>query len=122
MIPRSVGWCIALGGGSALDTLGSQAFTGGSRSTDLAVHFQRCVVLLWILLIPVGVLWAFMEPALLAIKEPPRLCKDVQAILRILIFGAPGYIAFESLKKYLQCQGQLYAEHSSVDLQNMQEL
>ncbi|KAG1823134.1 MATE efflux family protein [Suillus variegatus] len=109
MIPRSVGWCIALGGGSALDTLGSQAFTGGSRSTDLAVHFQRCVVLLWILLIPVGVLWAFMEPALLAIKEPPRLCKDVQAILRILIFGAPGYIAFESLKKYLQCQGIMKA-------------
>lgn len=109
MIPRPVGWCIALGGGSALDTLGSQAFTGGSRSTDLAVHFQRCVVLLWILLIPVGVLWAFMEPALLAIKEPPRLCKDVQAILRILIFGAPGYIAFESLKKYLQCQGIMKA-------------
>ncbi|KAG1857342.1 MOP flippase [Suillus subalutaceus] len=109
MIPRPVGWCIALGGGSALDTLGSQAFTGGSRSTDLSVHFQRCVVLLWILLIPVGVLWAFMEPVLLAIKEPPRLCKDVQDILRILLFGAPGYIAFESLKKYLQCQGIMKA-------------
>ncbi|KAG1860551.1 MATE efflux family protein [Suillus tomentosus] len=109
MLAHVTGWCIALGGGSALDTLGSQAFTGGSRSTDLAVHFQRCVVLLWILLIPVGVLWAFMEPALLAIKEPPRLCKDVQAILRILIFGAPGYIAFESLKKYLQCQGIMKA-------------
>lgn len=109
MIPRPVGWCIALGGGSALDTLGSQAFTGGSHSTDLSVHFQRCVVLLWILLIPVGVLWAFMEPVLLAIKEPPRLCKDVQDILRILLFGAPGYIAFESLKKYLQCQGIMKA-------------
>jgi MATE family multidrug resistance protein len=122
MIPRPVGWCIALGGGSALDTLGSQAFTGGTRSTDLSVHFQRCVVLLWMLLIPVGVLWAFMEPVLLAIKEPPRLCKDVQDILRILLFGAPGYIAFESLKKYLQCQGQSHAEHLSVDLQNIQEL
>ncbi|KAG1812869.1 MATE efflux family protein [Suillus subaureus] len=105
MLAYVTGWCIALGGGSALDTLGSQAFTGGSRSTDLSVHFQRCVVLLWILLIPVGVLWVFMEPVLLAIKEPPRLCKDVQNILRILLFGAPGYIAFESLKKYLQCQG-----------------
>lgn len=109
MIPRHVGWCIALGGGSALDTLGSQAFTGGSRSTDLSVHFQRCVVLLWVLLIPVGVLWAFIEPVLLAIKEPPRLCKDVQDILRILLFGAPGFIAFESLKKYLQCQGIMKA-------------
>jgi MATE family multidrug resistance protein len=122
MIPRSIGWCIALGGGSALDTIGSQAFTGGSRSSDLSVHFQRCVVLLWILLIPVGVLWTFMEPVLLAIKEPPRLCKDVQDILRILLFGAPGYIAFESLKKYLQCQGQSHVKHSSVDLPDIQEL
>jgi len=73
------------------------------------VHLQRCVVLLWILLIPVGVLWTYMEPVLLAMKEPPRLCKDVQDILRILLFGAPGYIAFESLKKYLQCQGIMKA-------------
>ncbi|KAL4062494.1 MOP flippase [Scleroderma citrinum] len=100
-----LGWCIALGGGSALDTLGSQAFTGGNSRTDLSIHFQRCVVLLSLLFVPVALLWAFVEPVLLAIGEPPRLCKDVQAIMRILIFGAPGYIAFESLKKYLQCQG-----------------
>lgn len=92
----SAGWCIAFGGGSALDTLGSQAFTGGSRSTDLSIHFQRCVILLWVVFTPVAVLWAFSEPILLAIGEPPELCKDVQSIMRILIFGAPAYIAFES--------------------------
>lgn len=63
------------------------------------------MILLWLLFVPVAILWAFIEPVLLAIGEPARLCKDVQAIMRILIFGAPGYIAFESLKKYLQCQG-----------------
>ena len=103
------GWCIALGGGSALDTLGSQAFTGGIHKTDLSIHLQRCVVLLWILFIPVGVLWFFMEPILLAIGEPVRLCKDVQDIMRVLIVAAPGFIAFESLKKYLQCQGKFQA-------------
>ncbi|EGN97035.1 hypothetical protein SERLA73DRAFT_185328 [Serpula lacrymans var. lacrymans S7.3] len=46
-----------------------------------------------------------MEPLLLAIGEPEALCRDVQRFLRVLIIGAPGYIAFESLKKYLQCQG-----------------
>ncbi|KIJ21021.1 hypothetical protein PAXINDRAFT_125642 [Paxillus involutus ATCC 200175] len=109
MLAFVTGWCIALGGGSALDTLGSQAFTGGSHATDLSIHFQRCVVLLWILFIPVAFLWAFIEPVLLAIGEPARLCKDVQSIMRILIFGAPGYIAFESLKRYLQCQGIMRA-------------
>lgn len=102
----SVGWCVALGGGSALDTLGSQAFTGGIRKTDLSIHLQRCVVLLWALFIPVALLWFFIEPVLLAIGEPARLCKDVQDIMRILIFSAPAFIAFESLKKYLQCQGK----------------
>ncbi|KAI3600723.1 mate efflux family protein [Moniliophthora roreri] len=101
----SSGWCIALGGTTALDTLGSQAFTGSSRPTDLSVHFQRCVVLLWILLIPVCVLWAYLEPVLLSLGQPPDLSRDVQTFLRILILGAPGYIGFESLKKYLQCQG-----------------
>ncbi|KAI6149691.1 MATE efflux family protein [Pisolithus tinctorius] len=109
MLAFVTGWCIALGGGSALDTLGSQSFTGGNRPTDLSIHFQRCVILLWLLFIPVAILWAFIEPVLLAIGEPARLCKDVQAIMRILIFGAPGYIAFESLKKYLQCQGIMRA-------------
>ncbi|KAK0489016.1 MOP flippase [Armillaria novae-zelandiae] len=61
------GWCVALGGTTALDTLGSQAFTGGSRPTDLSIHFQRCIILLWILLIPVCILWAFIGPILLAL-------------------------------------------------------
>ncbi|KAN0088205.1 MatE domain containing protein [Tylopilus felleus] len=105
MLAYVTGWCIALGGGSALDTLGSQAFTGGVRKTDLSIHLQRCILLLWALFVPVAVLWYFIEPVLLAIGEPVRLCKDVQDIMRILIIGGPGFIAFESLKKYLQCQG-----------------
>lgn len=100
-----IGWCVALGGTTALDTLGSQAFTGATRKTDLGIHFQRCVLLLWILLIPVSILWAFMEPVLLALGQPPLLAFHVQRFLRVLIVGAPGYVGFESMKKYLQCQG-----------------
>ncbi|KAF8196849.1 MOP flippase [Mycena galopus ATCC 62051] len=98
------GWCVALGGTTALDTLGSQAFTGG-HSKDLSIHFQRCIVILWILLIPVCLFWWFIEPVLLALGQSGPLSRDVQAFLRVLILGAPGYIGFESLKKYLQCQG-----------------
>jgi len=100
-----VGWCVALGGTTALDTRGSQAYTGTSQRTELSIHFQRCVVLLWILLVPVCILWAFIEPVLLSLGQSEGLSKEVQKFLRVLIFGAPGYIGFESLKKYLQCQG-----------------
>ncbi|KAJ4481213.1 MOP flippase [Lentinula aciculospora] len=107
--PQSTGWCVALGGTTALDTLGSQAFTGSTRPTDLSIHLQRCVLLLWILLVPVGVLWFFMEPVLLALGQQEDLARDVQKFLRLLIIGAPGYIGFESMKKYLQCQGIMRA-------------
>lgn len=46
-----------------------------------------------------------MEPVLLALGQPPLLAFHVQRFLRVLIVGAPGYVGFESMKKYLQCQG-----------------
>lgn len=101
------GWIVALGGTTALDTLGSQAYTGGSQKTDLSIHFQRCLVVLWLLLIPVACLWTWVEPVLLSFGQQEHLARDVQQFLRILLWGAPAYIGFESLKKYLQCQGTL---------------
>ena len=52
-------------------------------------------------------MWSYVDPILRLLGQDPRLSQDVQTFLRILILGAPGYIAFESLKKYLQCQGML---------------
>ena len=51
-------------------------------------------------------MWAFIEPVLLGLGQPAQLSKNVQRFLRVMIIGAPGYIGFESLKKYLQCQGK----------------
>lgn len=108
MIPRAffilIGWCVALGGTTALDTLGSQAFTGGTP-TDLSVHFQRGLVLLWLLFIPIAILWAHIRPVLMALGQTAELSENVQKYLTVLIIGGPAYIGFESLKKYLQCQG-----------------
>ncbi|KAI0311917.1 MOP flippase [Amylostereum chailletii] len=98
-------WCVALGGSTALDTLGSQAFTGGKHATDLSIHFQRCLVLLWLLFVPVGIAWANMENILVALGQEASLSRGTQGFLRWMLLGAPGYIGFESLKKYLQCQG-----------------
>ncbi|KAF8522435.1 MATE efflux family protein [Hysterangium stoloniferum] len=110
MLATSIGWCIALGGTTALDTLGSQSFTfSGRNPTSILPHLFRCIVLLWALLIPVLILWCFAGPILLFLGQEERLSYDVQAFLRVLIFGAPAYVGFESIKKYLQCQGIMHA-------------
>ncbi|KAL6297947.1 MOP flippase [Sparassis latifolia] len=108
MLAMVSGWCVALGGTTALDTLGSQAFTGDDR-LSVSIHLQRCLLLLWILFIPVAVLWFFIEPVLLMLGQEELLSRNVQNFLRILVAGAPGYIGFESVKKYLQCQGIMRA-------------
>ncbi|KZV70010.1 MATE efflux family protein [Peniophora sp. CONT] len=100
---------VALGGSTALDTLGSQAFTGGKRSTDLSVHFLRSIVVLWTFFLPIAVLWIYAEPILLALGQEHYIARGTQSFLRVMILGMPAYIAFESLKKYLQCQGIIHA-------------
>jgi MATE family multidrug resistance protein len=66
----------------------------------------------------------FVQPVLLALGQPEKLSEDVEKFLRVLIFGAPGYIGFESLKKYLQCQGMYLAALNMLDsmLLNFQAL
>jgi hypothetical protein len=106
-----LGFIVALGGTTALDTLGSQSFTGG-RPSDLGIHFQRCLVHLWILSIPVVALWWWIKPVLLLLGQEAQLSQDVQAFLRVLTIGFLPYIGFETAKKYLQCQGSLLCFHS----------
>jgi MATE family multidrug resistance protein len=46
-----------------------------------------------------------MAPVLMALGQEEQLSRDTQQYLRLLLLAAPGYIGFECLKKYLQCQG-----------------
>jgi multidrug resistance protein, MATE family len=61
--------------------------------------------MLCLLFIPVGIAWANMASILIALHQDVKLSQGTQDYLRLLLLAAPGYIGFESLKKYLQCQG-----------------
>ena len=99
---------MALGGTTALDTFGSQAFTGGSNRSDVSVHFQRCLIVLWFLLIPVCIMWMYSAPILVFLGQEVALSEGVERFLTVLCAGAPAYVGFESLKKYLQSQGMFF--------------
>lgn len=107
MLSMVTAFCVALGGTTALDTLASALYTSSSHPTDVGVVLQRALLALFVVYLPFAVLWWFTHPVLLALGQGDELARNVQAFLRVLSFGAPGYIGFECVKKFLQVQGEL---------------
>lgn len=109
MLAMVTGWCVALGGTTAVDTIASALYTSNSPKAEVGIILQRCLIALGLLYLPAALLWWFVKPVLLALGQGEELAINCQAFLRVLSFGGPGYIAFESVKKFLQCQGIMHA-------------
>ena len=105
MFAMVTAWLIALGGSTALDTLGSATFTGSKNPHDLGILLQRAFLVLTALYIPVTVVWIFSNQIFLALGQSDQISYDSSRFLKCLIPGGLGYIYFESMKKYLQAQG-----------------
>lgn len=106
MFALVTGWMIALGGTTALDTLASSTFTGSKDKHDLGILLQRGFFVLGLFYIPVAIIWACSNSIFLALGQDPDLSYQSSRFLTCLIPGGLGYIFFETLKKYLQAQGQ----------------
>ncbi|KAL8691796.1 MAG: hypothetical protein Q9224_004094 [Gallowayella concinna] len=104
MFAMATAWLIALGGTTALDTLGSSSFTGSKDRRDLGVLLQRAFIVLGLFYIPVVILWTVSEPLFKALGQGEQLSRDSHRFLCYLIPGGLGYIYFEAMKKYLQAQ------------------
>lgn len=89
---------------TALDTLCPQAY-GAGDFYGVGIHFQRCALMSMALFVPFGVVWWFSEYFLKYIVPDPELVKLASQFLQIMLPGAPAYIIFENLKRYLQAQG-----------------
>lgn len=89
---------------TSLDTLCPQAY-GSGRYHSVGVHLQRCIALSMIIFVPFALFWWFSEPILYAVVPEKELIGLTSQFLRVLILGAPAYILFENLKRYLQAQG-----------------
>ena len=89
---------------TSLDTLCPQAF-GNGRKQLVGVQVQRMVYFLWLMTIPVGGLWVASPWILTKIIPDPEVAALAGKYLRILLFGTPGYAAFESGKRFSQAQG-----------------
>ncbi|KAF4428233.1 ethionine resistance [Fusarium acutatum] len=93
---------------TCLDTLCAQAYGSGHKHL-VGLQAQRMTWLLWIIMIPIAVVWWFSEPILAAAVGPGRTTQLAALYMRILIAGMPGVSAFESAKRFVQSQGLFHA-------------
>ncbi|KAJ4369157.1 ethionine resistance protein [Neocucurbitaria cava] len=104
MFAMATGWLVALGGTTAIDTLGSASFTGSKNRHDLGIVLQRSFIVLLLFYIPITILWFCSEPLFKALGQEDYIARDSAKFLSVLAPGGLGYIYFEALKKYLQAQ------------------
>lgn len=89
---------------TSLDTLCAQAYGSGKRKL-VGLQMLRMVFFLWVVTIPIAVLWFFSEHILAKIVPERNVAKMAGLYLKIALLGTPGYACFESGKRYLQAQG-----------------
>ena len=112
MTANITGYAVYQGLATALDTLCAQAY-GSGHKTLVGVHMQRMVCLLWVVTIPVGLIW-FSSPWILSMIVPEKETARMAGLyLRILLLGAPGWSAFEVGKRFVQAQG-IFTAHLCI--------
>ncbi len=104
MTANITGYAIYQGLATSLDTLCSQAYGSGKKQL-VGLQLQRMVYFLWVLTIPIGLVWFFSDAILHKIVPEKESADYAGLYLRVLILGAPGYALFESGKRYVQAQG-----------------
>jgi MATE family multidrug resistance protein len=98
------GYAVYQGLSTSLDTLCAQAF-GSGRKTLVGLQLQRMVYFLWVITIPIGVIWLSGAAILELIVPEKETARLAGLYLKVILCGAPGYAAFESGKRFLQAQG-----------------
>ncbi|KAI1142365.1 multidrug and toxin extrusion protein [Hypoxylon sp. FL0543] len=93
---------------TSLDTLCAQAYGSGHKHL-VGLQLQRMTYFLWLLVIPVAVLFFFAKDILLLIVPDPRSAELAGLYLRIITVGVPGFAAFEGGKRFVQSQGLFIA-------------
>jgi MATE family multidrug resistance protein len=108
MSANITGYAIYQGLATSLDTLCSQAYGSGKKKL-VGLQLQRMVYFLWIITIPIGLVWIAAPRILMKIVPDPLIGALAGRYLQIILAGAPGYALFESGKRYVQAQGNFHA-------------
>ncbi|KAK1141178.1 hypothetical protein N8T08_009345 [Aspergillus melleus] len=104
MTANITGYAVYQGLATSLDTLCAQAY-GSGRKKLVGLQMQKMVFFLWVISVPIVVLWFFGDRVLLRIVPETEVAQLAGLYLKVVALGAPGYACFESGKRYVQAQG-----------------
>lgn len=105
MTANITGYATIQGIATALDTLCPQAY-GAKRYTLVGIYLQKCIALIFTVLLPILFVWLFYGYDLICLLVPDRETAKFAALyLQYLAPGIPAYILFECGKRFLQAQG-----------------
>lgn len=104
MTANITGYAIYQGLATSLDTLCAQAY-GSGRKKLVGLQMQRMIWFLWIITIPIAVIWLLADEILSAVVPEKEVAHLAGLYLRVVLIGAPGYAAFEAGKRFCQAQG-----------------
>ncbi|CDO93184.1 unnamed protein product [Kluyveromyces dobzhanskii CBS 2104] len=102
------GMAFVEGMATSLDTFCSQAY-GAKKYTKVGLYTFRCATMILTGIFPVIVLWWCSASWLGYVIAEQDILPDIQLFLRIISFGLPGLITFETGKRFLQAQGHFQA-------------
>jgi MATE family multidrug resistance protein len=94
----------ALGVILGIDPLIAQAHGRGDGAA-VGLAAQRGLVVAAVLSVPLALCWYATEAVLLAVGQDPALARDAQVFARVQIPSIPFFLAFSTLRQYLQCRG-----------------
>ncbi|KAJ2469949.1 ethionine resistance protein [Coemansia sp. RSA 2322] len=99
--------CVGLA--SALETFCSSAFTASRDKTRVGFHLQRGLAAVTLQLLPIVVLFAYIDELLQKMGQTPEVSALCGRFLRVWLIGSWPLVAFECLKRFVQAQGIMQA-------------
>lgn len=96
-----------MGMASALDTLCGQSY-GAKQYHMLGIHMQRAMLVLFLVCIPLAVIWANTSPILQFLGQDPLISKEAGMYARYMIPCVFAYGILQCQVRFLQTQNNVF--------------
>ncbi|XP_047091857.1 protein DETOXIFICATION 12-like [Lolium rigidum] len=101
------GFSIIAGLACALETICGQAY-GAEQYDELSLYTYRSIIVLFLVSVPIGILWLFIPEVLALIGQDPQIANEAGKFALWLIPGLFAFSLSQCFTKFLQCQSLVF--------------